>query len=176
VQARDGEVTVNDPILRRRSIRRYTDQPVTDELVEALLRAAMAAPSAGNQQPWQFVVIRERALLTAIHGVHPYSAMLPGAPVAILVCGEPGLCTWPQYWEQDCAAATENLLIAAEQLGLGSVWLGVHPLAERVEGVRSVLGMPPAIVPFALLPVGWPAERKAPADRYDETRVHRERW
>ena len=167
---------MDDPILRRRSIRAYTQEPVTDAQVEALLRAAMAAPSAGNQQPWRFVVVRDKRTLTAITEVHPYSKMLPGAPVAILVCGDPGAGKWPQYWEQDCAAATENVLIAAEQLGLGSVWLGVHPLAERVEGVRRLLGIPESIVPFALLPVGWPAERKEPADRYDAARVHHERW
>ena len=167
---------MDDPILRRRSIRTYTQEPVTEAQVEALLRAAMAAPSAGNQQPWRFVVIRDKRTLTAITEVHPYSKMLPGAPVAILVCGDPGAGKWPQYWEQDCAAATENVLIAAEQLGLGSVWLGVHPLAERVDGVRRLLGIPQSIVPFALLPVGWPAERKEPADRYDAARVHHERW
>ena len=167
---------MDDPILRRRSIRTYTQEPVTEAQVEALLRAAMAAPSAGNQQPWRFVVIRDKRTLTAITEVHPYSKMLPGAPVAILVCGDPGAGKWPQYWEQDCAAATENVLIAAEQLGLGSVWLGVHPLAERVDGVRRLLGIPESIVPFALLPVGRPAERKEPADRYDAARVHHERW
>ena len=125
---------MDDAILRRRSIRAYTQEPVTDAQVEALLRAAMAAPSAGNQQPWRFVVIRDKRTLGAITEVHPYAKMLPGASVAILVCGDPGAGKWPQYWEQDCAAATENVLIAAEQLGLGSVWLGVHPLAERVAG------------------------------------------
>jgi nitroreductase len=169
-------VTVDDPILRRRSIRNYTAEPVTDAQVDGLLRAAMAAPSAGNQQPWHFVVIRDRRTLTAITELHPYSKMLPGAPVAILICGDPHAGRWPQYWDQDCAAATENVLIAAEQLGLGSVWLGVHPLPERVEGVRRLLGLPEPIVPFALLPVGWPAERKEPSDRYDAARVHYERW
>jgi nitroreductase len=102
--------------------------------------------------------------------------MLPDAPVAILVCGDAGAGSWPQFWEQDCAAATENLLIAAEQLGLGSVWLGLHPLSERVEGVRRLLAIPGSIVPFALLAVGWPAEHKEPAQRYDAARVHQERW
>ena len=167
---------MDDPILRRRSIRAYTSEPVTHEHVEALLRAGMAAPSAGNQQPWQFVVIRDKGLLSAITEVHPYSKMLPFAQIAILVCGDPRSGKWPQYWDQDCAAATENMLIAAEQLGLGSVWLGVHPLTERVEGVRALLGIPDSIVPFSLLPVGWPAERKEPADRYDAARVHTDRW
>jgi len=167
---------MDDPVLRRRSIRKYTGERVSDEHVERLLRAAMAAPSAGNQQPWQFVVIRERGLLEAIPDVHPYAAMVPEAPLAILVCGDRRLERWPQYWGQDCAAATENLLIAATQLGLGAVWLGVHPLEERVDGLRALLGIPMDVTPFALVPVGWPAEAKPPSDRYDPERVHHDRW
>ncbi len=167
---------MNDPVLSRRSIRKYTDEPVTDEQVECLLRAAMAAPSAGNQQPWQFVVIREREVLDAVPEVHPYSSMITLAPLAILVCGDRRLERWPQYWDQDCSAATENMLVAAAQLGLGAVWLGVHPLQERVDGLRRLLCIPREITPFSLVPVGWPAETKAPADRYDAARVHYDRW
>jgi nitroreductase len=170
------EVTMDDPVLSRRSIRKYTSEPVPDAVVERLLRAAMAAPSAGNQQPWQFVVVRDRATLTAITEVHPYSSMLPEAPVAVVVCGDVASCKWPQMWEQDCAAATENLLVEAELLGLGAVWLGVHPLAERVEGIRVVLGIPGNVVPFAVVPLGHPAETKPPSDRFDSARVHAERW
>jgi nitroreductase len=167
---------MDDPVLRRRSIRKYTAERVSDGHVERLLRAAMAAPSAGNQQPWQFVVIRRRSLLDAVPEVHPYSSMVPMAALAILVCGDRTLERWPQYWEQDCAAATENLLIAAAQLGLGAVWLGVYPLEDRVDGVRALLDLPKQITPFALVPVGWPAEEKPPSDRYDPERVHHDRW
>ncbi|HZL65588.1 MAG TPA: nitroreductase family protein [Thermoleophilia bacterium] len=167
---------MDDPVLSRRSIRKYTGEPVPDDVVERLLRAAMAAPSAGNQQPWRFVVVRDRATLASITEVHPYSRMLPEAPVAVVVCGDAAGCKWPQMWEQDCAAATENLLIEAELLGLGAVWLGVHPIAERVDGIRALLGMPDSVVPFAVVPFGHPAERKPPADRYDAARVYHERW
>ena len=167
---------MDDPVLSRRSIRKYTDEPVDDATVERLLRAAMAAPSAGNQQPWHFVVLRDRETRRAITGFHPYARMLPDAPVAVLVCGDPSSGKWPQMWEQDCSAATENLLIEAEHLGLGAVWLGVHPLVERVEGIRALLGIPDGIVPLAIVAFGWPAERKEPADRYDAARVHAERW
>ena len=168
---------MDDPVLSRRSIRKYTAEPVPDDVVERLLRAAMAAPSAGNQQPWQFVVVRERETLAAITRFHPTRAMLPGAPVALVVCGDVAGCKWPQMWEQDCAAATENLLVEAELLGLGAVWLGVHPLAERVEGVRVLLGRPRRTsCRSRSWPLGHPAERKPPSDRYDEARVHRERW
>jgi nitroreductase len=167
---------MDDPVLSRRSIRKYTDEPVDDVTVERLLRAAMAAPSAGNQQPWQFVLLRERATLRAIPEFHPYAKMLADAPVAILVCGDPTRAKWPQMWEQDCSAATENLLIEAELLGMGAVWLGVHPLTERVEGLRALLGIPASVVPFAVVSLGWPAQRKEPSDRFDAARVHVERW
>jgi nitroreductase len=166
----------DDPVLTRRSIRAYTDEPVTEAQVERLLRAAMAAPSAGNQQPWQFVVVRERSGLAAITGFHPYARMLHTAPAAIVVCGDTRLEKWPQFWEQDCAAATQNLLIEAETLGLGAVWLGVHPLRERVEGMRGLLGLPDEVVAFAIVAVGHPVERKPPADRFEAARVHREQW
>jgi nitroreductase len=167
---------MDDPVLARRSIRRYTSEPVTDDEVERLLRAAMAAPSAGNQQPWQFVVVRDRELLHSIPAVHPYAGMLEQAPVAIVVCGVEEGARWPQYWVQDCAAAVENVLLEAQLLGLGAVWLGVYPLDERVTGVRRLLGIPEGVVPFAIVPVGRPAEEKGPANRYDAARVHRDGW
>jgi len=102
--------------------------------------------------------------------------MVPKAPLAILVCGDRTLERWPQYWVQDCAAATENLLIAAAQLGLGAVWLGVHLLEERADGVRALLGLPCHITPFSVVPVGWPPEDKTPSHRYDEQRIHHDSW
>jgi nitroreductase len=136
----------------------------------------MAAPSAGNQQPWQFVVVRDRLTLAAVAEFHPYARMLAETPLAIVVCGDTRLEKWPQFWEQDCAAATQNLLIEAEILGLGAVWLGVHPLAERVDGMRRLLGLPDEVVAFAIVAIGHPRERKQPADRFDRVRVHKERW
>lgn len=165
-----------DPVLSRRSIRRYTGQPVDDATVERLLRAGMAAPSAGNQQPWQFVVIRDKASLTQIAGWHPYAKMLPSAPVAVLVLGDPGNARWGVLWPQDCSACVENMLIEAELLGLGAVWLGIHPLPERESALRELLGIPEQVIPFAIVPFGWPQERKGPSDRFDEWRIHRERW
>jgi nitroreductase len=167
---------MDDPVFSRRSIRKYTAEPVSDEHLELLLRAAMAAPSAGNQQPWSFVVLRERETFAAVARFHPYAAMLPYAPLAILVCGRPRDCRWPQMWEQDCSAATENILVEAAALGLGAVWLGVHPIEERVTGLRELLGVPEHVVPFSIVPVGHPAEHKGPSARYDPARVHLERW
>jgi nitroreductase len=167
---------MDDPVLSRRSIRKYTGEPVDDATVERLLRAAMAAPSAGNQQPWQFIVLRDRATLAQITEWHPYAKMLPSAPLAIIVCGDPDDAKWAALWTQDCAACTENLLIEAELLGLGAVWLGIHPLPEREAALRGLLGIPETVVPFAIVPFGWPQERKEPSDRYDEARIHAERW
>jgi nitroreductase len=167
---------MDDPVLARRSIRKYTDEPIDDATVERLLRAGMAAPSAGNQQPWQFIVIRDRATLTRIAEWHPYARMLPTAPVAVLVLGDSSVAKWAGMWPQDCAACVENMLIEAESLGLGAVWLGVHPLPERESALREQLGIPEQVVPFAIVPFGRPAEHKEPSGRYDETRIHHERW
>ena len=165
-----------DAIYNRRSIRSYTDQPVGQDVIEDLLRAAMAAPSAGNQQPWQFVVIDDRRILDAIPEYHEYSAMLKQAPLAIVVCGDARLAKLEGYWAQDCSAATQNLLLAAHASGLGAVWLGVYPREERVAAVRQVLGIPETVVPLNLISIGHPAEEKEPRTQYDESRVHRERW
>jgi nitroreductase len=165
-----------DPVLDRRSVRKYTDQPVDDAAVRRLLEAAMAAPSAGNQQPWQFVVVRDDEVKRRVPKVHPYAAMLPAAPVAILVCGIPRGLPWEQFWEQDCAAATENILVEAQALGLGAVWLGVHPLQERVDWLRRLLDIPAEVVPFALVAIGHPTRGKPPSNRYDADRVHFDRW
>lgn len=163
-------------ILKRRSIRSYTCDDVSDDNIEQLLRAAMSAPSAGNEQPWHYMVIRERNLLDAVPSFHPYSQMIRQAPVAILVCGDPTIAKHEGYWVQDCAAATENILVAATALDLGTVWLGVYPREDRVSGFRKLLDIPPHIIPFALVPVGHPAERKPPADRYDSARIHENLW
>jgi len=166
-----------DAIMTRRSIRAYTDEPIGEDLVEATLKAAMAAPSAGNQQPWHFVVVDDRATLDAIPEYHQYSAMLRQAPLAIVVCsdgGQPG--GLDAYWPQDCAAATENLLLAAHALGLGAVWLGVYPDTDRITRTRALLGLPDNITPFCIIAMGHPAEPAGPADRYEASRVHRNRW
>ncbi|MHB8837267.1 MAG: nitroreductase family protein [Candidatus Methylomirabilia bacterium] len=165
-----------DWIQTRRSIRKYTAEPVSEADVTELLAAAMAAPSAGNQQPWHFIVIRERSVLNAIPGFHPHASMALQAPVGILVCGDQSLEKHAGYWVQDCAAATENLLLAANVKGLGAVWCGVYPRTERVEGFTRLLQIPARVTPFAFVPVGHPGESKPPGRRYNPERVHHERW
>ena len=163
-------------IFERRSIRKYTDQPVSDGDIEKILRAAMAAPSAGNQQPWEFIVIKDRNLLNDITKVHPHSHMLKEANVAIVVCADPARERYSDFWVQDCAAATENMLLEAQHLGIGSVWLGVYPREDRVKGIREILGIPERIVPFSIVSLGYPAEKKEPSDRYDSSRIHINKW
>lgn len=165
-----------EAIYTRRSIRKFTPQPVSGELVEGFIKAGMNAPSAVNQQPWQFVIIDDRTTLNEIMTVHPHSAMLAQATVAILVCGDLSLETRQGYWVQDCAACTENILLEIADAGLGAVWLGVYPREERVEGIRRILGIPSQVVPFSLIPVGHPAEEKAPNDKFNPDRIHRNSW
>ena len=121
-------------------------------------------------------MIDDRALLDTIPSFHSYARMLGQAPLAILVCGDVERELSPGYWVQDCSAATQNLLLAARAVGLGAVWLGIHPREERVAGMRQLCGLPPTIMPLALIAIGDPAVDQARVDRYDETRVHRNRW
>ena len=166
-----------DALFSRRSIRKYTSEPVTEEVLREILEAGMSAPSAGNQQPWHFIVINDRKILDYIPSFHPHSQMLKEAPVAILVCGDLKLEKHVDYWVQDCAAATENLLLAVHAKGLGAVWVGIYPRQERVEGLRKLLGIPEHVTPLSLVPVGYPAESKpARPDRYNAAKIHHNGW
>jgi len=164
-------------LFSRRSIRKYTAEPVSDQTIKEVLEAAMSAPSAGNQQPWHVVVINNREVLDRIPEFHPHSLMCREAQIAILVCGDPSLEKHVGYWVQDCSAATENLLVAVHALGLGGVWVGVYPREERVAGFRKLLKIPDHVIPFALIPIGHPAEQKPPRpDRYNDGRIHKNSW
>jgi nitroreductase len=163
-------------IMTRRSVRNFTPEPVSDEDLNTLLRAGMQAPSGGNEQPWHFIVIDDQALLHAVPEFHPHTKMLLEAPLAILVCSERKLEKHRALWLQDCSAATENILLAAHGLGLGAVWLGIFPVAERVAGMQALLNMPDDIRPVSLVAVGHPASQPEPTDRFQESRVHHNRW
>jgi nitroreductase len=168
-----------EAIQTRRSVRSYGDEDVSEALVERLITAAMLAPSAGNQQPWCFVVVRDREKLARIPAFHPYCKMITQVPVAIVVCGDPSDKKWPDLWPQDCSAAVQNLLLAARGEGLGTVWTGVYPFAERMAGLRGLLDIPEEIHPFALIPVGYPKDGQESfkaKDRYRAELVHRERF
>jgi nitroreductase len=163
-----------EPVFARRSIRQYTDQPVTAEEIQILLEAGMAAPSASNRRPWHMVTVTDRRALAALAEAHPHGKMTAHAAVAIAVCGDPAIS--PRFWIQDCAAATENILIAATALGLGAVWLGCHPNEDQEQAVRSVLRIPDEIGVLSLIAIGRPAEEKPPRTQYDPARDHRDRW
>jgi nitroreductase len=163
-------------IMTRRSTRKFTDATVPESAIETLLRAAMAAPSAGNQQSWRFVVVEQRARLDRLAQTSPFAGPLTLAPLAIVVCGETDGARHPGYWVQDCAAAMENLLLAAHASGLGAVWLGYHPAEERVDRLSSELDLPDTVVPLGIAAIGYPDETKPTTDRYEPVYVHRESW
>ncbi len=165
-------------IFGRRSIRVFRPGPVGDETVQALLEAAMAAPSAVAKDPWRFVVIRERRLLVEIAGLLPNGGMLAEAAVGIMVCGDLEAAHDRQlsYLLQDCSAAVENLLLAAHILGLGACWLGVHPRPDRIRNISRMLALPENVIPIAGIALGWPGETKEARTRYNPACVHQEKW
>jgi nitroreductase len=160
-------------IFARRSIRQYTDEPISEADIQSLLEAGMAAPSGSNRQPWHFVVVTDREMLAALAEAHPFGKMLGHAGLAIAVCGDPAVSDW---WVQDCTAATENILVAAAGLGLGAVWLGCHGRPDREGAVREALGIPGRIGVLSLLSVGHPAEEKEARTQYNPARVHQGSW
>ena len=165
-----------DAIFKRRSVRKYAARDVEDDLIIKVLAAGMNAPSAGNEQPWHFMLIRDKFALRKVSECSPYARAAAEAPIAILVCGDLNLQKHVGYWVQDCSAAVENMLIEAAALGLGSVWLGVYPMEERVAYLKKYFFLPEHVIPFAIVPIGYPGHEVAPSDRYDQSRVHYEKW
>ena len=161
-----------EAIHARRSIRNYQEKSIPDELVKKLLAAAMAAPSARNQQPWEFIIITERHLLNKIPFVNPNAEMAAHAPLAILVCGNMELETSPGYWVIDCAAAIQNILLCAHAIGLGAVWTGIFPRKERMDGFAELLNLPGHVHPHSLIVVGYPKQQPPSEDRFKEERIH----
>lgn len=168
--------TAMDVIRSRRSVRKYTGEPVGDEQLRGLLEAGFCAPTAHNLRPWRFIVVRDAAALEAIREFHPHAAMLPRAGRAIVVCGDRERQPEEGYLILDCAAAIENMLLAAHAMELGAVWLGVYPRPERIEGLQRLLGIPYAILPVGIVAVGHAAEDKEASGRYDAQSVHWDRW
>ncbi|HSV75190.1 MAG TPA: nitroreductase family protein [Chthonomonadales bacterium] len=165
-----------EAIMTRRSVRAYTDGTVSHEAIDRLLQCAMHAPSAGNQQPWHFVVLTDRQKMVEAAGLHPYARMTQTAALAVLVCGDTAGLKHPLYWQQDCAAAVQNLLVAAHAMGLGAVWTGIYPTEDRVKAFQQWLGLPEHILPLALIPIGYPEQEPAQVERYEPRRVHMNGW
>lgn len=173
----DGQAVL-DNIASRTSVRTYQDRPVGADTVEMLLRAAMAAPSAMNRQPWAFVVVDDKALLQKFADSLQYAKMAASAPLAIVVCADLSRNSGASgdWWVMDASAASENLLLAAHAMGLGAVWTGVYPRSERVKAVRHILGLPESVVPLNVIPVGYPAGNPAPKQKWDPSKVRRNGW
>ena len=165
-----------EAIMTRRSVRQFTGEMVTDEQLDIMLRAAMNAPSAGNERPWRFVVVRDAAALERLSRATLFAKPLSGAGAGIAVCADRLGLKYPGFWPIDTSAATENLLLAAHAIGLGGVWIGVHPIGPFKALVRRALDLPRHVVPVSLVALGHPASVPPPIDRYNPDFLHVERW
>lgn len=168
------EQAVLDNIATRTSIRDYEARPVEKEKVEKMLRAAMAAPTAMNKQPWHFVVVDQRSMLDSLAAANPNAKMLLKAPLAIVVCGDMDKVIeggGRDFWIQDASAATENLLLAAHAMGLGAVWTGAYPAEERSKAISATLSLPDNLVPLNMIVIGYPAEHPQPKDKFKEENI-----
>lgn len=164
---------MNSTIYERVSIRKYESRPVEDEKLVEILRAGMQAPSAADQQPWEFYLVTDTQKLTELAGISPYAGPVGNAPAAIVVCSRKDGLRFPWYSDIDCAICCENILLRATELGLGTVWLGTAPEKDRMEKVKAILSVPDDLEAFAVIAVGYPAESRKQADRFDESRIHR---
>ena len=167
--------TVLHNILQRKSVRAYTDRAVSHEQLDTLIRAAMAAPTGRDMRPWHFIVLEGRHLLSPLTEQLPYAKMLAEAQAAVVVCGDMSVTDKEgnpsRNWTFDCSAATENLLLQAEAMGLGAVWTGVYPYDERIEAVKQVLHLPDHLIPLNVIPIGYPKGDPQPKDKYDPAKV-----
>lgn len=166
---------MNEAIQNRRSIRKYDDKLVEKEKIEKLLRAGMQAPSAANQQPWEFIVVENKETLQKLSKTSIYAAPIKNSPLGIVVLVKEELLKFPSCWQQDLAAATENILLEAVELGLGAVWLGVAPEEDRMAYIKDLFKLPNGVEAFALLAVGYSSDNKF-EDRFDANRIHYERY
>ncbi len=163
-------------ILTRRSIRKYTGETIPREKAEELIRYGMYAPSARNKQPWHFILLNDKTTFKKIQEFQPYTKMLEDAQWGIVVCGDDQLAHTPEYWPVDCAAATENILLAAHGMGYGAVWLGIYPRPERVSAMKDLLGLPPHIHAFSIISVGYPDQQFLQPERFHPEKIHFNKW
>lgn len=164
-------------LLTRRSVRRFTSQSVSDETIDKIMHAAMSAPSAANEQPWHFLVIDDRKILDKIPSIHPHALMCQQAPAAIIVCIDTAQEKYREFWPQDLANASQNILLAISALGLGGVWVGVHPNKERIQDIKDLLDLPESVIPFNIIPFGYSDVTQQEAkERYKKERIHKNKW
>lgn len=163
---------MEDIVFRRVSVRRYEEKAVEDEIVRSLLRAAMAAPSAGNQRPWEYYVITDKCKLQQLSECSPYAECVKEAPVALVACCRRKRLLFPECVQLDMSASVENVLLQCVSNKVGGVWIAVAPFEDRIKVVEEVLDLPATLSPFAIIPVGYPVDEKEQEDRYDEKRIH----
>ncbi len=159
-------------IFTRTSVRKYLPKEVEQEKILEILKAGMAAPSAGNQQPWEFYVVKDKNKLKELSEVSPYANFTKSAGVAFVVCYRDNTTHYQNYAVQDCSAVTQNMLLAIDHLGLGGVWLGIAPIVERMGVVREILDLPSHLHAFSIISCGYEDGNQAPKDKFDETRIH----
>lgn len=165
-------------IFTRRSIRKYESRPVEEDKIDKLLRAAMQAPSAVNQQPWEFIVVRKKEILDKLSNMSPYSKMVADAPLAIVLLGNYDRMKAKEYWQQDMGAAAQNILLQSAELDLGAVWLGVTPQKDREDYIKDLFQLPSNLIPFCVVAIGYPAEGQENKfiDCYDQSRIHYDKY
>lgn len=161
-------------IFARRSIRKYQNKALENEKLTKILEAAMSAPTARNKQPWRFITVQSEEGKNKIMSAHPYSMMLKTAPCAVIVCADKTESM--DFFQQDCAAAIQNMLLSATDLGLGSVWLGVYPNKERAAGICKAFNLPDNIIPVGIVVLGYADETKGRENRFDTNKIHKENW
>lgn len=162
-----------ETIFSRKSVRSYTDQPVSVDDLMLLVKAGMAAPTGMNRQPWEFFIIQDKELMVSLADKIPYARMLKEAQAAIVVMGNPEKSI---YWYLDCSAAAQNILLAAESIGLGAVWTAGYPFEDRMETISKAIGIPKPFLPLCLIPIGYPKGEQTPKNKWDESKVHLNKW
>jgi len=163
-------------LITRRSIRKYQNIDVDDEKIKKIIKAGMYAPSAVNKQPWHFIVFKNQETKNKIAEVHPNGGMIKEAAAGILICYDENLQHDQGYGPIDCAAATQNMLLAAHDLGLGAVWIGIYPRQNRINAMKEIFNLPENIHAFSIVAIGYPAENKETPDRFKIDRIHYEKW
>lgn len=179
IQKNDSVGVVMNNIMTRTSIRAYIDKPVEDEKIEKVLKAGMSAPTAGNKQPWNFVVVTDKNILRAVPLKLEYAKPVAAAPLAIVVCGDLNKTfdgEGQEYWVQDLSAASQNILLASHSLGLGAVWCGVYPISERVNYIKDLLNLPDNIIPLNIIAIGYPNQNPLPKNKWNNNLIHYNKW
>ena len=163
-------------ILTRRSIRKYKDKNIQKSVIKEILLGAFSAPSAGNQQPWQFMVIDDKKILSEISNYLPNGKFLKDVNTAIFVMGDLDKERHKNYWPVDCSAATQNILLTAHSMGIGSCWLGVYPREDRIINIKKYFNLPDHIIPFSIVSLGYTDEENHKVDRYNDSFIHNNKW